>query len=312
MNRLRISAKSKLQPSINFGGFVCALLASHLVVANETGSKTSAAGSIGAPPSATQAISEIAPGLIAFDAEAKELVIKEGSTTADFVFSYKNVSAGAVIIEKIVTSCGCTTASVMCPLTVETGESGSIPVTLIVAGRQGIIRKTVAIETNRGTKVLSIQATIPQAFGASDVQSSEQLVVDGALPVQKREPDNHSLSDMRAMRAMRITAARDRQSVFKGECATCHVTPAVGKFGKELYATACAICHEAKNHATMVKNLRTLPHSNHPEFWRKSINIGVPNSFMPAFSEIEGGPLSSEQVESLVKFMMGEFDDPEH
>ena len=313
LNPFRRFAKSRLQQSVNFGGFVGALFASHLAVANETGATASAAGSVGAPPSATRVISELASGVIAFDAEAKELVTKEGETKADFVFSYKNVSAEAVIIEKIVTSCGCTAASVKCPLTVNKGESGRIPVTLNVAGKHGLIRKSVTIETNRGRKVLSIQATIPQVIGAPDVQASEPLVVDGAPPVPPREPGNISvreMREMREMRKMRKTAAGDRQAVFKGECAACHVTPAIGKFGKELYATACGICHEAKNHATMVKDLRTLPHPTDPEFWRKSINSGVPNSFMPAFSETEGGPLSTEQVESLVKFLTGEFQGP--
>jgi mono/diheme cytochrome c family protein len=96
---------------------------------------------------------------------------------------------------------------------------------------------------------------------------------------------------------------KDRQAVFKGDCAKCHVEPAVGRTGQALFEAACAICHESPHRATMVTDLRALKVAPTPEYWQAMISHGKPNTLMPAFLQSEGGPLTEEQVKSLVDYM---------
>jgi mono/diheme cytochrome c family protein len=98
-------------------------------------------------------------------------------------------------------------------------------------------------------------------------------------------------------------AAVDRQAVFKGDCASCHATPAKGKSGKELYDSVCGICHEGANRATMVPDLHHLKVPTGADFWKTWITLGKTNSLMPAFTKSEGGPLTKSQIASLAKYL---------
>ena len=98
-------------------------------------------------------------------------------------------------------------------------------------------------------------------------------------------------------------ALADRQVVFKGECAKCHAEPAVDKTGEQLYVAACGICHDSVHRAAMVPDLKKLNHPTNEEHWRKWTRSGRPGSMMPGFAKTEGGPLTDEQIESLVKFL---------
>ena len=94
-------------------------------------------------------------------------------------------------------------------------------------------------------------------------------------------------------------ALADRQAVFKGDCAKCHVNRSVGKMGAELYAASCGICHEAEHRATMVPDLKVPRSLRDPAFWQKWIIEGRPGTLMPAFGKAYGGPLTQEQADSL-------------
>jgi mono/diheme cytochrome c family protein len=106
-------------------------------------------------------------------------------------------------------------------------------------------------------------------------------------------------------RVQNLTIAQvDRQAVFHGDCASCHVKPGEGKLGKELYDADCGICHEGENRATMVPNLRAIPQTTSAEFWRTWIAYGIPHSLMPAFATSEGGSLSDAQIVSLAEYIV--------
>src|SRR6185369_4743124 len=45
----------------------------------------------------------------------------------------------------------------------------------------------------------------------------------------------------------RLAAFADRQKVFKGECAKCHLEPALGKSIHVQFDVLCGTCHEAKD-----------------------------------------------------------------
>jgi mono/diheme cytochrome c family protein len=106
------------------------------------------------------------------------------------------------------------------------------------------------------------------------------------------------------------SALGDRQAVLKGECAKCHVEPAVGKKGKDLFVAACGICHNAERRAAMVVDLQADPtkyKSMPPEFWNMFITMGKPGTLMPAFAKENGGFLTQDQITSLVDYITKDF-----
>jgi mono/diheme cytochrome c family protein len=149
--------------------------------------------------------------------------------------------------------------------------------------------KAVVVDTSAGTKTLLLRVEIPAA------SSTNSLVL----------PDATAAMDIDARRAAGMAAAAvDRQAVFKGDCAKCHVETATGKEGKELYAASCGICHDAAHRASMVPDLKALPHPTSPEFWRAMITDGKPGTLMPAFAEKNGGNLTDNQIASLVQHLL--------
>ena len=104
-----------------------------------------------------------------------------------------------------------------------------------------------------------------------------------------------------------IAAAKiDRQAVFKGDCAVCHLKNIQGKFGQPLFAATCAICHEAN---PMVPDLHHLSDRDGPgaptneESWRAWIAAGKAGTLMPAFAISQGGPLNDIQIATLAAYL---------
>jgi hypothetical protein len=180
------------------------------------------------------------------------------------------------------TSCGCTTAKIQLPMKLAPNSATEIPINMSLAGKSGIVPKSVTIHTDKGLKVLMVKSNI-----------------------QAPAP-NTTAETMNRERNQQI-ALQDRQSVFKGDCAKCHVEPVIGKMGKELFATACGVCHEAEHRATMVQDLHQLKVTPNAEYWKFFIVNGKPGTLMPAFSQAQGGPLSDAQVASLVEYLVKDF-----
>ena len=212
-----------------------------------------------APASPVQVMPPVLPppslpgldGLIAFDAERKEVSVPNGTPQAQFTFNLTNISAEVVTITTVSTSCGCTVAKLPeSPWKIAPGSNGQISATMNLAGKSGISIKTLTVNSDKGPKLLYVQATILPADAT-------------ALPISPMDRE-----------ANQKLAIADRQGVFKADCATCHVTPTKGLFGQPLYAKACGICHEAEHRATMVTDLHTLKYPTTPEIWKNWIMHG--------------------------------------
>ena len=228
-----------------------------------------------APPPA-----QLPAGVIAWDSETQEYTTKPGDAVAPFTFHFTNISSGEVTINSVGTSCGCTVAKMPpLPWKLEPGTNGAIPVTMNLAGKGGTVFKTVTVNTDKGFKALIVKAVISPSPGPSLAGT-----MDRAANLAK--------------------AKADRQAVFKGDCARCHVEPAKGKLGKELYAAACGICHEAEHRATMVADLHAIKEPTNAEFWNTWIAHSKAGSLMPAFSQADGGPLNEAQINSLVQYLV--------
>lgn len=220
--------------------------------------------------------------VLAWDGLVKEVTLKPGETKAYFTFSFTNTSPDEVIMTAVRTSCGCTTAKVpRLPWRLPGGTNASFDVVVDVAGKSGVVTKTVTTETSAGYRYLTTRVTVP-ATGV------------GAMAADERT------------RNIQVALA-DRQAVLKGECAVCHVTPGVGKQGQELYDAVCGVCHEAEHRASMVPNLRAMNKPFRAEDWRQIIREGRKDSLMPAFAVEHAGVLTDAQIESLVTYLTGPF-----
>jgi mono/diheme cytochrome c family protein len=184
-----------------------------------------------------------------------------------------------VTILSVHPSCGCTTAELPpVPWQIPPGSNGQIKLTVNLQGKAGTLFKTVNVTTDHGRKALMLRINI--------------------LP----PPPMPELTE--AQRNTGIMAAKvDRQAVFKGDCMSCHVKKTEGKYGQQLFDALCAICHEAKNRATMVPDLHNLQVPTTEEFWRTWITAGKAGSLMPAFATSQGGLLNDLQVASLAAYL---------
>jgi mono/diheme cytochrome c family protein len=213
--------------------------------------------------------------ILVWDATSKEYHAKTNELSSTVTFYVTNVSAAEVIIRHLIPSCGCTAAQMPAqPWTLPPGASGPISVTTDLRGKRGTLNKTLEVASTAGMDTLEVKILLPD------------------------RPD-----DAVAERSDRQSAAMaDPQAVFKGDCAACHATPALGKTGQELYQIACVICHQPTHRASMVPDLETVSPSKSRAYWRTWIAYGRPRSLMPAFAPSQDGPLTEAQIESLAAF----------
>jgi len=229
-------------------------------------------------PNLSHAAGPLPDGVLAWDATTKETNVMANTHMAHFSFSFTNVSTNPVVILSVRPSCGCTTTKLHpLPWTLAPGTNGQMDATVNLFTATGTLYKTLTVSTDKGSKTLLLKITI-------------------------RPFEMPKMSDAERARNMKIATA-DRQAVFKGECATCHVQRGEGKYGKVLFDADCAICHEDKFRATMVPDLHALKTPTSFEFWRTWTAHGKPGSLMPAFSKVDGGPLSDMQIASLASYL---------
>ncbi|MEO6739793.1 MAG: DUF1573 domain-containing protein [Chthoniobacteraceae bacterium] len=218
-------------------------------------------------------------GLLTWDAETREATVKFGTKEVPFAFRVNNISKEPIVVTSVRTSCGCTAAKLPeMPWTLAPDAKGTIDAVMNLTGKRGIIQKNVMVITDHGFKTLNVRTNI-------------------------EEPPAGAMGENDRLRNLQIAAA-NRQAVLHGECASCHATPALGKLGAELYQAACTICHEGERRASSVPNLRHLQKPTNAEYWRTWITSSAEGKLMPAFASENGGILSSEQIDSLVKYLV--------
>lgn len=215
---------------------------------------------------------------IQWDARVKEATPGAGDLEAQFIFHFTNVTSTELVIHEVSASCGCTTVDVpSTPWRVPPGGRGTIGVTMDLLGRVGTVTKSIFVDTSLGNETLTVRAKVPGGGPK------------GLAFLSERERNQ-------------VLASRDRQRVFRDDCARCHAEPGRGKEGKALYEAVCAICHDSENRASMVPDLKHLPTPLSRVEWEHWIAYSVPDTLMPAFLQSEGGPLTQAQVDSLVSY----------
>jgi len=233
-------------------------------------------------PATTQTVSPQQEKAFAWDALLKEYTAKPGELSAHFTFSLTNTTDAEVTITSVRTSCGCTVAKLpTVPWHIPAKTNGTFDVTVDLRGKTGVLTKTVTVESSAGFRFLTVRVSVP----------------GGAVP-------STPMADR--ARNMQMSMA-DRQAVFKGDCAACHWQPVIGKQGEALYKAGCAVCHDAEHRASMVPNLRALNHPTDHDYWKNWVTNGKPGTLMPAFGTQGGGPLTDIQIDSLVEYLSGPF-----
>lgn len=229
-------------------------------------------------PDTSQADKMMPGGVFAWNSLLQTTNAAADQEQVHFTVCFTNISGGNVTILNVHPSCGCTTAELPpLPWTIPPGTQELVPVTVNVAGKTGMLFKSIVFTTDKGYQQLDLRINM--------------------LP-----PVVRKLTD--AERAQGVAAAKiDRQAVFHADCATCHVQPGEGRYGEVLFQADCAICHEAEPRATMVPDLHQLKVPTNEDFWRTWIAHGKPGSFMPAFAQSDGGPLTDMQIASLAAYL---------
>ena len=242
------------------------------------------------PPAAPAAAPAPAPdpNALKWNTKSIEYTSKPGEENAPFLFFATNVSQSPVVINGLRTSCGCTVAQLpTTPYTLQPGSNVQVNASMDLRGKQGSITKTVTADTSVGIESLLVKANITPAPATASQTPGAPAMGDRSKNIQ--------------------TALADRQAVFKGDCASCHVEKGKGKFGAELYAASCGICHDAEHRAAMVTDLKVPRGPRDRVFWQKWIMEGKPGTMMPAFAQSHGGPLTQEQVDSLTTYCFQNF-----
>ena len=218
--------------------------------------------------------------ILTWDAVSKAHKATPGEQDIGFAFRFRNDSGGEVRVKRADSTCGCTVARLpKLPWIIASGEQGSIPVTMDIRGKTGLITKTVILVTDKG--LIPLKARVD--------------IADEPEPLKKRSKEERA-ANLRA-------AAQNRQAIFQGKCVECHVKPTIGKRGKQLYTTACGICHEAKDRASFVTDLRPLASGKDRQYWEQWTAESKPGTLMPAFAKKHGGPLDDSQIKTLVAYL---------
>ncbi len=237
---------------------------------------TGIAAPLPAPPAGSPPPAKFHP--LVWDAMSKEYNAKTGESTNRFSFTVINTASTNVVINAVMPSCGCTIAQLPSqPWTLTPGTNGQIFATVNFAGKSGHLEKLLTVISSAGQQTLTLKLNIPSDPDAQKRQINMRMAMD------------------------------DRQAVFKNDCASCHVVKGEGKMGEALFTADCAICHLSPHRAEMVTDLTKLQHPADAAFWKQMIAEGKEHSSMPAFGKAKGGPLSDEQIDSLVEYAVKKF-----
>lgn len=89
------------------------------------------------------------------------------------------------------------------------------------------------------------------------------------------------------------------ETLFSEPCAQCHSEPAEGRAGMQLYNAVCAFCHGPGGVGASAGKLAGVGRHD----LDKGTSLGVEDKGMPGFSTEAGGPLTREQIDSLLDFI---------
>ncbi|MDQ6983982.1 MAG: DUF1573 domain-containing protein [Ghiorsea sp.] len=179
-------------------------------------------------------------------------------------FLIRNNSSQPIELVDIQASCGCTAAEPDSYM-INPGEFTQLKVAVDTSAKQFDIKKTVFVTDSLGnTAKASLQFNVVE---------NPHAVMQGKV-----------------------------KGIFDGQCASCHFEPLVGVMTPDkLYEAGCAMCHGVDAAGAYAPNLQGMTSL---AGLRHTIAHGVGKPQMPGFAEVNGGPLSYEQIEALAEWLM--------
>jgi hypothetical protein len=160
--------------------FGFSLLSASLVMAQDKASKkgasqpATAAKQAAAAQIAPEASKTLTPENLSFKADSHDFGTIQEGPNADFEYVFTNTSREPIIIQKVQASCGCTTPSYISE-PVLPGKTGYIKASYHTQGRPGAFTKTLTVESNAGTKVLSLKGTVEKAPASSVPENGSMM-----------------------------------------------------------------------------------------------------------------------------------------
>jgi mono/diheme cytochrome c family protein len=195
--------------------------------------------------------------------------VKEG-VKISHTFKIRNLGDTTLVIEKVLTSCGCTVPT-MKVSKIQPGRAEDLVVVLDTSIKQGTVTKEIEVYSN-------------------DPAAAKSSVFITATVANLHKD---------------LTAA-DRLKLFQGKCAVCHWKMGLGLEGEDLFKADCAMCHGdraqgAVGPALAPRDYNTPAVAAHV---KQVTSYGSKKHLsMPGFLEDAGGPLTAKEIESIVKYL---------
>jgi len=169
-------------------------------------------------------------------------------------------------ILSVETTCGCTVAEIE-KKEIAPGEEIRLDVTIETLGKRGEMEKKITLKTREENYVIKVKGFVRKEVGA------------------------HSTGFL-------------QKKIFNEPCASCHSNDE-GKMSKELFAAVCSFCHGPNGSGGTAPSLNRLSFlsSVDDNVLYEVIANGREESGMPAFLDQYGGPLTREQVISLLPYL---------
>ncbi len=221
------------------------------------------------PPSNSQQIH--------FDNEKIDLGKVEAAAEVPCAFTITNTGKQPLHVTEAKSECGCTATNFKGAL-LKPGASVKLDILVDTTMKQGPVTKDMVVYSD------DPERPITRLFIAMDVKNA------------------HGTMSM-----------KDRTKIFTAErCKRCHVDEGVGQFGKELFEADCAMCHRKQESGILSGPLIESVGYSDADLRAHALDViahGSKNSpSMPGFLDSAGGPLSKEQVDSLVKYLSKKSD----
>ncbi len=195
--------------------------------------------------------------------------VKEG-TKITHTFKVRNLGDSTLIIEKVLTSCGCTVPT-MKVSKIQPGREEDLTVVLDTSIKQGTVTKEIEVYSN-------------------DPSAAKSSVFITATVANLHKD----------------LSAADRLKLFQGKCAVCHWKMGLGLEGEDLFKADCGMCHGDKAQGAVGPALAPRDYNTPAvrEHVKKITSYGSKKHLsMPGFLEDAGGPLTDKEIESIVKYL---------
>jgi len=185
-------------------------------------------------------------------------------------FPFSNGGDAELRIEDVSTPCGCT-VGLPDKTDLKPGESSYIDVTYDSAARSGDVERVVTVRSN------------------DPVEPERTLHLHARVDASMHE------------------AFKSGETLFGAKCGKCHAVPARddagrARTGQDLYDAVCWFCHGKERQGKTAPALGAYAGAADP-YLDGIISDGRAGTEMPGFAKDQGGPLTPEQIASLIDLL---------